>query len=143
MRKLATLCSFVAVTVIISGAIAAEEKKENKYTTKKFMQAVKTGGLHTKVIKGEASEEETKLFVAYVKALPTNKPPKGSADSWKKLTGALAKATEAHLAGKEGSAEALTKAMNCKVCHTPHKVYPPKPYLTNLLSTHEKCLVNG
>ena len=127
MRKLATLCSFVAVTVIISGAIAAEEKKENKYTTKKFMQAVKTGGLHTKVIKGEASEEETKLFVAYVKALPTNKPPKGSADSWKKLTGALAKATEAHLAGKEGSAEALTKAMNCKVCHTPHKVYPPKP----------------
>ena len=86
MRKLATLCSFVAVTVIISGAIAAEEKKENKYTTKKFMQAVKTGGLHTKVIKGEASEEETKLFVAYVKALPTNKPPKGSADSWKKLT---------------------------------------------------------
>ena len=64
----------------------------------------------TKVIKGEASEAETKLFAAYVKALPTNKPPKGSAESWKKLTGALAKATENHLAGKEGSAEALAKA---------------------------------
>ena len=126
IRKLATVFSFLAVTIIISGAISADEKKENKYTTKKFMQAVKTGGLHTKIIKGEASEEETKLFVAYVKALPTNKPPKGSADSWKKLTGALAKATKAHLAGKEGSAEALTKAMNCKACHTPHKVYPPK-----------------
>tara|TARA_B100000676_G_scaffold268786_1_gene284246 strand:+ start:15228 stop:15614 length:387 start_codon:yes stop_codon:yes gene_type:complete len=126
IRKLATLFSVLAVVAIISGVSTAEDKKENKYTTKKFMQAVKTDGLHTKVIKGEASEAETKLFAAYVKALPTNKPPKGSAESWKKLTGALAKATENHLAGKEGSAEALAKAMNCKACHTPHKVYPPK-----------------
>ncbi len=126
IRKLATVLSVLAVVTVIAGISTADEKKENKYSTKKFMQAVKTGGLHTKVIKGEASEAETKLFAAYVKALPNNKPPKGSAESWKKLTSALAKATRLHLAGADGSAEALTKAMNCKACHTPHKVYPPK-----------------
>ena len=126
IRKVAALFSVLAVVAVISGTTSADDKKENKYTTKKFMQAVKTGGFHTKIIKGEATEAETKLFVAYVKALPTNKPPKGSAESWKKLTTALTKATETHLAGKEGSAEALTKAMSCKECHTPHKVYPPK-----------------
>ncbi|MBA60972.1 MAG: hypothetical protein CMJ76_01280 [Planctomycetaceae bacterium] len=126
IRTLTAVFSILAVIALISGISTADEKKENKYTTKKFMQAVKTGGLHTKVIKGEATEAERKLFVAYVKALPANKPPKGAPESWKKLTEILVKATEAHLAGKEDSAEALTKAMNCKVCHTPHKVYPPK-----------------
>ena len=104
--------------------VAAKGKKS--YDIESFMHAVKDDGLHTKVIKGEATRKEQKLFSAFVNAMPNNKPPKGTAESWSALTSALVQATANHRKGVEGSSEALAAAMTCKACHENHKVYPPK-----------------
>jgi len=101
-------------------------KGKQSYDIESFMHAVKDDGLHTKVIKGEATRKEQKLFSAFVNAMPTNKPPKGTAESWAALTSALVQATANHRKGVEGSSEALAAAMTCKACHENHKVYPPK-----------------
>ena len=101
-------------------------KGKQSYDIESFMHAVKDDGLHTKVIKGEATRKEQKLFSAFVNAMPNNKPPKGTAESWAALTSALVQATANHRKGVEGSSEALAAAMTCKACHENHKVYPPK-----------------
>jgi hypothetical protein len=127
--------SFIFATLFLAGIatifaatndteVAAKGKQS--YEIESFMHAVKDDGLHTKVIKGEATRKEQKLFWAFVKAMPNNKPPKGTAESWATLTNALLQATNNHRKGVEGSGEALAAAMTCKACHENHKVYPPK-----------------
>ncbi|MCS5559735.1 MAG: hypothetical protein NZ738_10065 [Oceanospirillaceae bacterium] len=113
-------------TIFAANAVKATAKGKPTYDIESFMHAVKDDGLHTKVIKGEATRKEQKLFSAFVNAMPNNQPPKGSAESWATLTNALVKATANHRKGVEGSGEALAAAMTCKACHENHKVYPPK-----------------
>ncbi len=119
---LAGIATFSAVTN--NTEVAAKGKQS--YDIESFMHAVKDDGLHTKVIKGEATRKEQKLFSAFVKAMPNTTPPKGTAESWAALTSALLQATANHRKGVEGSGEALAAAMSCKACHENHKVYPPK-----------------
>jgi cytochrome c556 len=116
----------IATIFATTNALTATAKGKKSYDIESFMHAVKDDGLHTKVIKGEATRKENKLFAAYVKAMPNNKPPKGTAESWAALTSALLQATTNHQNGTEGSGEALAAAMDCKACHSNHKVYPPK-----------------
>jgi hypothetical protein len=113
--------------MVAAGALlgAADKPAKKKITIKTAMKDIK-GGLHTKVIEGKATAAEKTKLLAYAKALPGLKPPKGSKESWKKLTTALLKATTAAVEGKDGGTAALGKAINCKACHTPHKIYPPK-----------------
>ena len=54
-------------------------------------------------------------------ALSKNEPPKGDADSWKKLTGALVKAAKGCVDGDADAGAALRKAGNCGACHKKHK----------------------
>ena len=113
--------------MITAGALvgAADKPAKKKITIKTAMKDIK-GGLHTKVIEGKATAAEKPKLLAYAPALPGLPPPKGSKESWKKLTAALLKATTAAVEGKDGGTAALGKAINCKACHTPHKIYPPK-----------------
>jgi hypothetical protein len=117
----------VLTGMITAGALlgAADKPAKKKITIKSAMKDIK-GGLHTKVIEGKATAAEKTKLLAYAKALPGLKPPKGSKESWKKLTSALLKATTAAVEAKDGGTVALGKAINCKACHTPHKIYPPK-----------------
>ena len=110
----------------VANVSTANAKGKKSYDIESFIHAVKDDGLHTKVIKGEATRKEQKLFSAYVNAMPNNQPPKGTAESWATLTSALVKATANHRKGVEGSGEALAAAMTCKACHENHKVYPTK-----------------
>jgi len=125
MRRI--VVATVLMGMITAGALlgAADKPAKKKITIKTAMKDIK-GGLHTKVIEGKATAAEKTKLLAYAKALPGLKPPKGSKESWKKLTAALLKATTAAVEGKDGGAAALGKAINCKACHTPHKIYPPK-----------------
>ncbi len=125
MRRI--VIATVLTGMITAGALlgAADKPAKKKITIKSAMKDIK-GGLHTKVIEGKATAAEKTKLLAYAKALPGLKPPKGSKESWKKLTTALLKATTAAVEGKDGGTAALGKAINCKACHTPHKIYPPK-----------------
>ncbi len=79
------------------------------------------GGLLKKVAGGDASDDEKQKLHEMLVALGKNKVEKGDAESWKKLTSALVKASKDVLEGKDGAGEALQKASNCKACHNIHK----------------------
>ena len=125
-----TVTLSLLIGLVVSAALVGAEDKpakpgKKKVTIKVAMKDIKAG-LHMKVIKGTATDAEKAKLLAYAKALPGLKPPKGSKESWKKLTASLLKATTAAVEGKDGGTAALGKAINCKACHTPHKIYPPK-----------------
>ena len=74
-----------------------------------------------KVASGGASDAEKKELHSLLVALSKNNPKKGDAESWKKLTGALVKASKAAVNGDAKAGDALKKAANCKACHNNHK----------------------
>lgn len=92
-----------------------------KYSISEVMLEAHKGGLMKKVAGGKANDDERKQLVGYYKALSQNMPPKGGAESWKKLTGALVKASEAAATGDADAAKTLTKLANCAGCHKKHK----------------------
>jgi hypothetical protein len=104
---------------LISVLRAADEKP--KYTIKEVMTEHKKGKLKDKVIDGSASADDKKKLVAMYEAMAKNKPPKGDAESWKKLNDALIKASKEVEEGKDGGVDALKKAVNCSACHKEHK----------------------
>jgi hypothetical protein len=77
--------------------------------------------LFKQVITGKASKEEQKELLALYIDLGKNKPPKGSAASWKKRTDALVDATKAVIAEKPDAGKALAAAAQCQACHKEHK----------------------
>ena len=112
-----TLLSGVTTSVLVN----AEESDGKKYSTKEVMKVAFKGGLLKKVSSGNASAEEAKNLHAMLVSLSKNQPKKGDADSWKKLTSALVKASTAVKEGTEGAGVMLQKASNCKACHNIHK----------------------
>lgn len=112
-----TLLSGVSTSVLVN----AEESDGKKYSTKEVMKVAFKGGLLKKVSSGNASAEEAKNLHAMLVSLSKNQPKKGDADSWKKLTSALVKASTAVKEGTEGAGAMLQKASNCKACHNIHK----------------------
>jgi surface antigen len=102
-------------------ATRAEDKEKPKHTIKAVMKACMKDGLCGKVAGGKASDDEKKALVENFEALAANKPPKGSADSWKEKTSALVDAAKAAAAGKEGAEAKLKAAANCMACHKEHK----------------------
>ena len=112
-----TLLSGVTTSVLVN----AEESDGKKYSTKEVMKVAFKGGLLKKVSSGNASAEEAEKLHAMLVSLSKNQPKKGDADSWKKLTSALVKASTAVKEGTEGAGVMLQKASNCKACHNIHK----------------------
>ena len=97
-----------------------------KYTIKQIMKDALKGGLAKKVVGGEATEKEKIQFLDYAISLYENKPKKGEAASWTKLTGNLVTAAAKVAIDPKTDTEALGKAVNCKACHNVHKYDKPK-----------------
>ena len=123
MSKKLLLCClscFIVVSICNLSARAADDEAP-KYKTKEVMKAAFKGPLIKKVAAGDASDEEKKKLYGMLVALGKNKPPKGEADSWKKLTDGLIKAGKAATEGDKDAGAMLKKAANCKACHSKHK----------------------
>jgi hypothetical protein len=120
-KKLVALLTATGLSLGLLMAPVFAEDEAPKYKIKDVMKAALKGPLLKKVASGDASEAEKKELHEMLVALSKNSPPKGEADSWKELTGALVKAGQAAVEGTEGAGEMLTKAANCKACHTNHK----------------------
>ncbi|TWU05769.1 hypothetical protein [Stieleria varia] len=123
MRKMlvAAAACFCAAALLCLPAGAAEEEEAKKYKTKEVMKEAFKGPLLKKVAGGEASDEDKKKLHDMLVAMSKNEAPKGDAESWKKLTSALVKASKAAVDGDEGAGDMLKKAANCKACHSAHK----------------------
>ena len=129
MNKFLAICA-VAVCMLTVSQLHAVRPGHSGTPTSKIMKHIKAG-LVSKVLSGDATDEELQQLHEYARALPHNKPPKGSNKSWRGLTRELLAATRSVIKnGDEESLARLTAASNCKACHTPHKVYPPDPAKT-------------
>jgi hypothetical protein len=98
---------------------AADDKK---YTIKEVMKAAHgKEGLLNQAKAGTIKDDDKKVLVAMYVSLGGNKPPKGDAADWKKITDTLAAAAKDYGAGKDEKAANLAKAANCKACHSVFK----------------------
>lgn len=113
-------CSLVMTAFVCTPTFADDDDKP-KHTTKEVMKKAFKGPLVKKVAGGNASDAEKKELVAMLDSLSKNKPKKGDADSWKKLTSALTKAGKAVMDGEKDGTTMLRKAANCKACHSKHR----------------------
>ncbi|HLY73802.1 MAG TPA: hypothetical protein VKU80_06750 [Planctomycetota bacterium] len=88
-----------------------------------IMEAANEGknSLYERVIGGKGTPEEAKKLSDLYQALPSLKPPKGDAKSWKEKASALAAAAKEVADRKPGAVERLKAAANCKACHSAHK----------------------
>ena len=103
------------------GTAADDKAPKAKYTVKQIMKQAHGKGLLKKVVSGKASDKDKlKLLDLYISLLE-NKPKKGSAASWAKLSGSLVYATARVAAGRDGSIGMLKKASSCGGCHKAHK----------------------
>jgi hypothetical protein len=109
------------------GMFQAADPAKAKYTIEEVMEKAHKGGkksLLGKVASGAADEKQKKQLLEYYEELAKNPAPqadKGSAADWKKRTGALVVAAKDVVGSKPGAANSLTKAANCKACHSIYK----------------------
>jgi hypothetical protein len=106
----------------LAGLRAADDKP--KFDIEAIMDKAhgeKNDKLLRKVLDGKASATEKKELLELYTELGKNKPPKGSANSWKDKTTALVSASKGVVDGKDGAAASLKKAANCAACHKVHK----------------------
>ena len=92
-----------------------------KRSIKEVMKIAQKDKLANKVIAGEASDEEKKLLLDVFISLLESEPPKGDMESWRRLAGGAALAAAKVVVGREGAADQLKAANNCKACHSVHK----------------------
>jgi hypothetical protein len=120
-KKLVAVLTASSMMVCLLTIPVSADQHEPKYKIKEVMKKAFKGPLLKKVASGDASDEETKQLHEMLVALSKNEPPKGEADSWKELTGALVKAGKAAVDGSDDAGTMLKKAANCKACHGKHK----------------------
>jgi hypothetical protein len=107
----------LAFGLLLGAAFQAKSAKE-------IMAAANKGddSLFKKVSGGKGTDEDIKKLVEYYDALAAiAKPPMGDEKSWKEKTAALATAAHDVSEKKAGAVEKLTKAGDCKACHSVHK----------------------
>lgn len=113
--------SLVTVCFVSLPVVAEDDDDAPKYKIKDVMKKAMKGPLLKKVAGGDASDEEKMELHEMLVALSKNSPPKGDAESWNQMTGALVKAAQAAVDGDADAGAALKKAANCKECHSKHK----------------------
>jgi len=129
-------CVLGAMTVLLAynGTLTAKDDKEDKVPTIKeiMTKGHKGTDAYMAKIKGDAKDgkwddakELAKTLAFFGENLGKNKPPKGEADSWEKLSKKYADTTKSVVkAVDDKDAKAVNKALgeiNCKECHTAHK----------------------
>lgn len=110
---------WAAALVICFGSIVHQADGGPK--TRAAMKKCMKGGLCKKVATGKGNANDKAVLIAAFKAMATEKPPKGDADSWKTRTDALIEAAQLAVDGDVRAGLALKNAANCKDCHTAHK----------------------
>lgn len=132
MWKRSLLAACVAVGAVVLAVSAADEKKalsigeimKKGHGSKGLMKGIEA---EAKDGKWDDAQKDAKLLKAFGEALGSNKPPKGSADSWKKLTDQYKSETAAIAAAAEkkdasGVVNAIkTLKKSCEVCHKAHQ----------------------
>lgn len=109
-------------TLVMFGLVGfAAQDEEPEYTISEVMKEAHKGGLLKKVFEGKASDEDKAKLLDLYEAMLANDPPKGSAEAWKKRSEAIVAAAKELIEDKEGASEKLTKAVNCKACHSEHR----------------------
>lgn len=125
----------VMVVFLASGAtVTADDKKDEKVPTiKEIMQKGHKGTdayiakirADAKTGKWDEAKDYAKTLAFFGENLGKNKPGKGDAGSWEKLTKKYAESTKAVLKGVEDKdAKEVNKALdsiNCMECHKAHK----------------------
>jgi hypothetical protein len=110
------------ILVVCSTDYRAAQDKGAKYSIEDVMDlAHGKKGILKKVMSGGAEKADKEKLVELYVALGQNKPPKGSADSWKERTEALVVASKSVAKGEDAGIGALKKAVNCAGCHKLHK----------------------
>ena len=99
----------------------ADDAKAAKHTTAEVMKKGFKQGLLKTVTAGKATDQQKQEFLELVEALPHNKPPRGTDESWNQKTEALVAAAKGVVDGDAGAADKLKKASNCAGCHKEHK----------------------
>jgi hypothetical protein len=123
------LAALVVAVAVLSTSNAAQQKdkgdkkEETKYTIKQVMKTAheKDVGLFFQAKAGTIKPEDKKKLAEMYVALGTLKPEKGDAESWKKFTDPIVVAAKDYGDGKDEKAEKLSKALQCKACHTVHR----------------------
>lgn len=132
---LAASLGVMAVVLSYGGATGADEKKKDEKLPdiSEIMKKghAKTDGYIAKIResakdeKWEDANKYAKSLALLGEALGKNKPPKGEADSWEKLSKKYAENTKLVLKGTEDKdAKAVNKGLggiNCGECHKLHK----------------------
>jgi hypothetical protein len=130
MRKLiGFVCVAVAVGLLVGSKVgsragAAQQEEKKDYGIPEVMKMAHGGdpSLVKKAIAGKATDGEAQMLLAMYKALKVATPPAGSKESWVKKTDALIKGAQLYADGRKDEAKIeLTKASNCKACHSIHK----------------------
>jgi hypothetical protein len=105
-----------------SNASAPSPGPAGEYTIKEVMQQgfKADGNLKDLILDGTATAEQRAKFVSYMENLAKYKVRKGAQEDFEKRVAPLI------TAAKGTDLAALKEAVNCKSCHTPHKIYPPK-----------------
>jgi hypothetical protein len=122
-----TLVPAVAVLGLLIGAAPGQDdKKDEKPKAIKDVMALHKkdkdkGSFLDKVTSGKGTDDDHKKLVSFYEALAGFKPPQGDEKSWKDKTEALVAAAKDVVGKKEGAADKLKKAADCKACHSVHK----------------------
>jgi hypothetical protein len=106
------------------GVFQAAYEDKPKHTIEEIMEKAHKGGkksLYGQVVAGSADKEQKQELLNLYEDLGRNKPPKGSAEDWKKRTTDMVAAAKGVVSDKPGATAALKKAANCKGCHEMHK----------------------
>jgi hypothetical protein len=119
MRRVLTL----AVALSLVGGFALANNLAPKKSVKEVMKGAFAGetSLVKKVLSGEASDEDKKLFLDYLVDMVENDAPKGDGIEWKVQSGTALLAAAKVVTGREGSLDELKAATNCKACHDKFK----------------------
>lgn len=120
MRVVLSLALALMAIGSFSLASSKNSSSNERRTIKQVMKEGHGGGgnsLFAKVTGGNASaEEKIKLLDLYIDMVE-NEPSKGDAMEWKMVAGKAMIAAAKNVAGREGAADELKEAGNCKACH--------------------------
>jgi hypothetical protein len=132
--SLSAALGMMAIMLAVGATASAEDKKDEKVPTISdiMLKGHKGTDAYIAKIKGavkggkwEDAQEYAKTLEFFGANLGKNKPPKGEAASWEKLTKKYAENTKlVHQGTKDKDAKAVNKGLagiNCMECHKAHK----------------------
>lgn len=124
--RIATIVLLLAAALAagVSAIRAQSDAKADepaKKSVKEVMKLAHKDGLLKKIIEGSAEQADKEQLLALYVDMWDAEPPKGSVESWNKLTGGAIVAAARVVVGKDGAVAELKERTNCAACHKEHK----------------------